>query len=189
MRRRPVNNHNKIKEITNQVGASLGRENLNPIGQDDCAPAAEEVVVQVDGGHLPIQEKDKRSFEALSVLVYRPESIREIDNHHREIEDKSCAMSALDDELVTIKTYVLNAAHKQGMTQRTKVTALADGTANCWSVVSSLAPHCQQIESILDWFHIGKKFQTVKNALGDAFEDSLVRAKWKLWHGKVEKRR
>lgn len=95
-------------------------------------------------------------------------------------------MSALDDELVTIKTYVLNEAHKQGMTQRTKVTALADGTANCWSVVSSLAPHCQQIESILDWLHIGKKFQTVKNALGDAFEDSLERAKWKLWHDKVE---
>ena len=114
--RRPVNNHNKIKEITNQVGATLGRENLNPIGQDDCAPAAAEVIVQVDGGHLPIQEKDKRSFEALSIVVYRPESIREIDNHHRKIEDKSCAMSALDDDLATIKTYILNATHKQGMT-------------------------------------------------------------------------
>ena len=39
---------------------------------------------------------------------------------------------------------------------------------------------------ILDWFHIGKKFQTVQNALGEAFAASLERAKWKLWHGKAE---
>jgi hypothetical protein len=184
--RRPINNHNKVKQLTNQVGAVLAIENLKPIAPEECAPEAKEVIVQVDGGHLPIQEKNKRSFEAISAVVYRPESIREIDKHHRKIEDKSCVMSALDDELATIKTYLLNAAHKQGMTQQTKVTALADGANNCWSVISSLAPHCRQIESILDWFHIGKKFQTVKNALGDAFEDSLERAKWKLWHGKVE---
>ena len=36
------------------------------------------------------------------------------------------------------------------------------------------------------WFHIGKKFQTVQNALGEALEASLERAKWKLWHGKAE---
>src|SRR2546422_311686 len=29
------------------------------------------------------------------------------------------------------------------------------------------------------------KFQNVKNALGEAFEKSLERAKWKLWHGKA----
>ena len=118
VRRRPVNKHNKIKEMTNQVGASLGRENLNPIGQADCAPAAEEVIVQFDGGHLPLQEKDKRSFEALSVVVYRPENIREIDNHHREIEDKSCAMSALDDDLDAIKTYILNTVHGEESAHR-----------------------------------------------------------------------
>jgi predicted ArsR family transcriptional regulator len=184
--RRPVNNHNKVKQITNQVGAVLAKENLKPIAKDDCAAPAEEVIVQIDGGHLPTQEKNKRSFEALSAVVYRPESIREIDNHHREIENKSCAISAVDDELATIKTYVLNATHKQGMNQQTKVTALADGASNCWSVISSLAPHCKQLESILDWFHIGKRFQTVKNALGAGFEDSLERAKWKLWHGKVD---
>ncbi len=72
------------------------------------------------------------------MVVYRPERIRDIDNHHREIEDKSCAMSVLDDDLTTIKTHVLNAAHKQGMTQQTKVTALADGATNCWSVIASL---------------------------------------------------
>jgi hypothetical protein len=184
--RRPVNNHNQVKQMTNQVGAVLANENLKPVTQDECVPPATEVIVQVDGGHLPIQQTGKRSFEALCAVVYRPEDIREIDNHHREIEDKSCAMSALDDQLATIKTYVLNAAHKQGMTQQTKVTALSDGANNCWSVISSLVPHCNELESVLDWFHIGQKFQTLKTALGDTFEDSLERAKWKLWHGKVD---
>lgn len=79
-----------------------------------------------------------------------------------------------------------NAAHRQGMTQDSRVTALADGALNCWSVISVLQPLCQSIECILDWFHIGKKFQNVKNALGDTFEASLEKAKWKLWHGQAD---
>lgn len=72
------------------------------------------------------------------------------------------------------------------MNQDTALVALADGAKNCWSVITSLKPYCQRLESILDWFHIGKKFQTVKNALGDSFEDSLESCKWNLWHGNVE---
>jgi len=82
-------------------------------------------------------------------------------------------VSALDDDLKTIKTYH-HAALKQGLSQQTRVTALADG-ANCWSVISVLEPHCQTIEPILDWFHIAKKFQNVKNALGEAFANPLRR--------------
>jgi len=59
-----------------------------------------------------------------------------------------------------MKTYLLNAALKQGMKPDTVVTALADGACNCWSVILSLTPHCQQL-CILDWFHIAKKFQNV----------------------------
>jgi hypothetical protein len=47
-------------------------------------------------------------------------------------------------------------------------------------------PYCQSLESILDWFHIAKKFQNVKAALGSAFEKSLDTAKWELWQGKAE---
>jgi hypothetical protein len=52
--------------------------------------------------------------------------------------EKTCVVSALDDELHTIKTYVVNAAKKQGLSQETQVTALADGAKNCWSVLSAL---------------------------------------------------
>jgi len=38
------------------------------------------VIVQVDGGHIPLKQRDKRSFEALSGVVYRPESIRRLTN-------------------------------------------------------------------------------------------------------------
>jgi len=38
----------------------------------------------------------------------------------------------------------------------------------------------------LDWFHIGKKFQNVKNALEETFNESLESAKWTLWHGGAE---
>jgi hypothetical protein len=56
------------------VGAVLAEENLKPPTKKDCAPPAQEVIVQVDGGHIPIKDKDKRSFEALSAIVYRPEN-------------------------------------------------------------------------------------------------------------------
>ena len=72
------------------------------------------------------------------------------------------------------------------MTEQTKVTGLADGAKNCWSALLALKSHCEVLECILDWFHIGKKFQNVKNALGEAFEKSLESAKWKLWHGKAK---
>jgi hypothetical protein len=181
--RRRVNNHNKIKLMTNQVGTVLAQKNLKPPAPEDCAPSATEVIVQIDGGHIPTKDQDKRSFEALSGIVYRPENVRTLDQYHREIEHKSCALSATDDDLVTMKTYLLNAALKQGMKQDTVVTALADGALNCWSVILSLAPHCQQLICILDWFHIAKKFQNVRGAVEEGYTETLELVKWTLWHG------
>jgi len=183
---RSINNHIQIQHISNHVGAQLSQENLQAPSKEECAAPAAELIAQVDGGHIPTKDKDKRSFEALAAIVYRPEQIQEVDNHHRQITNKTCVVSARDDELATIKTHLLNTAYKQGMTPKTKVTALADGAANCWAVISVLEPHCQTLDCILDWFHIGKKFQTVKNALGEAFEEALERVKWTVWHGNAE---
>ena len=184
--RRPVNNHNKIKQITTEVGALLAKENLKPLTVVEDAASTPEVSIQVDGGHIPIKEQDKRSFEALSAVAYRPENLRRIDQHHGEIVHFSCALSAKDDELVTMKTYILNAALKQGMTETTQVSALADGALNCWSVILSLAPDCQQILCIWDWFHIAMRFQHVGGAVEDAYKQTLSRVKSTLWHGKPD---
>lgn len=183
---RSVNNHTRIKSITNQVGALLTQDTLREPDPNDCAAPAPDLIVQVDGGHIPIKEKGKRSFEALSAIVYQPDNLQQVDKHHRQISNKTCVVSAMDDELATIKSFLVNAAYKQGLTENTRVTALADGANNCWSVLSELESHCQELECILDWFHIGKKFQNVKNGLGEAFENSLESVKWTLWHGKAE---
>jgi hypothetical protein len=185
--RRSINNHDRVKIMTNQLGAQLTQENLKAPSAEELPVPAQELIVQVDGGHIPTKEKDKRSFEALAAVIYRPDSIEESDQHHRRITDKSCVVSAMDDELKTIKTYLQNAALRQGLYEKTHVTALADGANNCWSVISALEPYCQTLELVLDWFHIGKKFQNVINALGEGFSESLEKAKWALWHGETEK--
>jgi hypothetical protein len=97
--------------------------------------------------------------------------------------EKTCVISAIDDNLHTMKAYLIPAARKQGMSPETKVTALADGAKHGWSVLSALPSECETLECILDWFHIAQKFQQVQNALGEAFTSSLESAKWKLWHG------
>jgi hypothetical protein len=117
--------------------------------------------------------------------VYRPESLHDVDQHHRKIGEKTCVVSALDDDLQTMKTYRLNAARKQGMTPESQGTAWADGAHNGWAVLSVVAPQCQTLECMLAWLHIGKKLQNVKNALGEAFATSLDSVKGTLWHGKA----
>ena len=82
--------------------------------------------------------------------------------------------------------YLCSTTKKQGISQETQVTALADGAKNCWSVLAAIQPECATLECILDWFHIVQKFQNVKNALGEAFAASLESAKWKLWHGNTD---
>lgn len=182
--RRRVNNHNQIRQLTDRVGEVLAKENLKPPAKEDCASRIDALIVQVDGGHIPTKDKDKRSFEALSAVVYRPENIRSVDQHHRELMDKTCALSAQDDDLNTMKTYTLNAARKQGMTKQTTVTALADGALNCWSVLKSLKPHCKKLICILDWFHIAMRFQHARGAVDESYSETLEKVKWKLWHGK-----
>lgn len=183
---RTVNNHTQIKRLTGKVGEIISLHNSQLASVEVTQEKAKELIVQVDGGHIPIQEKGKRSFEALAAVIYRTENIKEIDKNHRQIIQKTCVVSAQADELKTIKTYLLNAALKQGLDEQTKVVGLADGAKNCWSVLLSLKSHCQSLECILDWFHIGQKFQNVKQLLGEAFEKSLDSAKWELWHGHLE---
>ena len=179
-------NHTHGKRITDKVGAVLSEHySLSP-SPEECAAPAQELIIQVDGGHIPIQEKGKRSFEALAAIVYRPEQLQAVDRHHRQIREKTCVISARDDQLHTIKTSVVNAAKKQGLSQATQVTALADGATNCWAVVAALQPECATLECILDWFPIAQKFQQVKHALDDVFATSLESAQWKLWHGHAD---
>src|SRR5262249_10501373 len=135
---RRVNNHTHVKRITDKVGAVLSEHNgLSPSPAEGAAPA-QGLIIQVDGGPIPTQEKDKRIFEPLAAIAYRPEANQAVDHHHRRIMEKTCVIAAQDDQLHTIKTSLVNAAKKQGLSQATRVTALADGATNCWAVVAAI---------------------------------------------------
>jgi len=81
-----------------------------------------------------------------------------------------------------MKTYLLNAALKQGMTNKTEITASGWGKELLVSLVSPRTTLRKM--DILDWFHIAKKYQTVRRALGAEFEEALESSKWTLWHGR-----
>ena len=76
--RRRVNNHARMKTITNQVGEQVSQANLKAPSETELSAPAEDLIVQLDGGHIPTKDKDQRSFEALSGVIYRPSCIEEI---------------------------------------------------------------------------------------------------------------
>jgi hypothetical protein len=127
---------------------------------------------QVDGRHIPLQEQDKRSFAALSAIVGRPEQMQAIDHHQRHSIDTTCVVSARDDHVHSLKTYLIKAALKQGIAQETTVTALAEGVKHCRAVLVALHPYGGTLEGIVDWCHSAQHFQHGKNAVGEAFATS-----------------
>jgi predicted nucleic acid-binding Zn ribbon protein len=127
---------------------------------------------QVDGRHIPIQEQDKRSFAALSAMVGRPEPMPAIDHHQRHSIDTTCVVSARDDHLHRLKTYLIKAARKQGMAQETTATAVAEGVKHCWAVWVALHPYGGTLEGIVDWCHRAQQLRHGKKAVGEAFATS-----------------
>jgi len=107
-----------------------------------------------------IFQSKRKTNEVLkpSAVAYRPDSIQEIDKHHRQIVNKTCVISAVDDELQTIKTYLLNAAKKQGMSQETEVTALADGAKIAGQSYLS-CNHIAKVECIWTGFILVRSFR------------------------------
>lgn len=182
--KRAVNNPMSVRNVVERVGGYLS-ENINEKIPDNIEQA-KELIVQADGGHVKSKNKENRSFEALTSVVYKPTSI--IPGKKKRLSgrlaQKHCAASALDDAGKHINALTLVAAQKEGLTQTTNITALCDGASNCWKIIDSLAPYCNKIESILDWFHIAKKFQNTR--MGKIHNISLAKAKWSLWHGDIE---
>ena len=145
---------------------------------------ANELIVNVDGGHVKTTE-EQRSIEALTSVIYRPEALvsnkKGTINH---LSEKSCAASVKDDEQKEMINNTIVAALKQGLTPNTHITALCDGATNCWNVVESLRPLCASMTCILDWFHIGMKMQNI--ALPKATKNKFLRIKWHLWRGNTD---
>src|SRR5437879_3006347 len=94
---RSITNHDRIKHTAEQVGEQVGA--LHRVeSQVIAAKPASELVIAVDGGHINTIETDKRSFEAMTAVVYRLEALASNDSGTRHtLTSKHCAASALDD--------------------------------------------------------------------------------------------
>ena len=181
---RPINSHSRIQKTINQVGHLL-----SVVKQEEDWFAAnqscfsEELILNIDGGHIQSHDTDKRSFEALTATVYNPKKLVKKDKNHSEITNKTVVASAKNDHQASIKKLVKNACKKQGMNSSTKMTLLADGAKNCWSIASVLEDECQEIVKILDWFHIDKKFKNAEHVISEKLKDEYEESKWCLWYG------
>ena len=122
-----------------------------------------------DGGHINTIEEGKRGFEAMTAVVYRPESLFSNDKDTRNyLTSKHCAASAKSDGNEQIINNTIIAALKRVLSTQTAITALCDGATNCWQVVDALELLAASMVCILDWFHLAMKI------------------KWHLWRGRVD---
>ena len=182
--KRYINNHDRVKQTAEKVG-----DKVSDLHADETEMAssssAKELIINVDGGHINTTEAGKRSFEAMTAVIYRPEALVSNDKGTRNtLTSKHCAASALDDGHQQMINNTIVAALKQGLSPQTKVTALCDGADNCWKIVEALTPLCASITHILDWFHLSMKIQNI--ALPENLKPKLVRIKWHLWRGRTD---
>jgi len=121
----------------------------------------------------------------MAAVVYRPENIlNKPDNSRGTLINKNCAASALSDNQAYIFESTLTAAKKQGLYEKTWLTALCDGASNCWSIVDHLSNYCRGVTRIPDWFHIAMRFKNI--AVPEKQKKKFEKAKWHLWHGNVD---
>ena len=182
--RRGINNHDRIKHITESVGLSL--EQITQTERDVCAAQkVDNLIITVDGGHIKTTQTDARSMEAMTAVVYCQEAIVSNERNTRNhLTSKNCAASVQDDNQEQLINGTIVAALKQGMKQDTHVTALCDGAKNCWNVIDAIRPLCGGVTCILDWFHIAMKMQNI--SLPVPLKNKFLRVKWHLWRGNVD---
>lgn len=206
---RKIFNHMRVRSATNNLGEQVekhldGKHSLLPTddgsqSSNNCIfklnsdvkssetsqPDADELIVAVDGVHVHDADNKGHNYEAMVGKIYKPENLVYVNKSHNSIIKKQCIGSAKADEQATMKAKLINAAHNEGMTKRTRITGLADGAKNCWNIIKSLSPYCALICYILDWFHIAKYFKNVENKLPKNEIESLQASKKYLWNGEV----
>ncbi len=181
---RQVNNHDRVKHVVESVGKVIEQMSEDEKEMISVKPAPE-LILNVDGGHIKTTE-DKRSLEAMVSVIYRPDALEANKKDTRNyLTSKSCAASIKNDGQKQMIGSTIIAALKQGLNEKTHVTALCDGADNCWKIAESLAEFCGKITYILDWFHISMKMENI--ALPEVLKSKLMRIKWHLWRGNVDR--
>jgi hypothetical protein len=181
---RYINNHDRIKQVSESVGNALSK--ITQAEKEIVAVAeVKELVLNIDGGHIKTTEDGLRSIEAMTSVIYQPEAIKSNKKDtYNHIESKNCSASICDDNQEQMICSTIVAALKQGLGKSTHVTALCDGAANCWNVAEAIRPLCGSMTSILDWFHVAMKIENI--SLPEQLKEKLLNVKWHLWRGKID---
>ena len=180
--KRSINNHEQIHAIIEKVGSYI--EETMEYEEFSNIESAKKLIAQIDGGHIKDKDPKKSSFEAMTSIIYKPESIIKKGSKN-VLVSKHCASSALLDNQEYIKKATLIAAKKQGLSKETEVIALCDGASNCWEIAESLKEYCSKFTGILDWFHVAMKFSNI--SLSKNQKEKLEKVKWCLWNGNIDK--
>jgi hypothetical protein len=172
-----------VRNRTRRVGARLLRNQAQP-AENVRTTAAETLVIGLDGGFVksnrPICE---RNFEITAGKLLGA--------------DGECLRFAFaTNEYGRGLQQIRRAMEELGVNEQTQITVLSDGDAGLRTVQREVAP---EAEHILDWFHIGMRFEHVLNAsmtirqvpmaahVSKWAHDLARRAKWALWNGQADK--
>jgi hypothetical protein len=118
--KRSINNHDRIKQVTESVGSVLDQIS-DQEREVALTTEAKELVVNIDGGHINTTEKNKRSMEAMTSVIYQPGAIQSNKKNTRNhLTSKHCAASVRDDGQKQIISGTIIAALKQGLGESRK---------------------------------------------------------------------
>lgn len=180
---RKVNNRGTVQQTVNRVGQALEPYKKSE-RWSESTEETDTLIVCTDGGHVQDYTKDKHSFEEMISTCYNLSKRTVDDNGKATISERISVASAKYDKQATIKKLTTNACKRLGMTSNTYVVGLTDGAKNCWSIITALEKECAQLERILDWFHIGKKYKERESKIPVELRELYAKSKWHLWHGK-----
>lgn len=157
---RAINNHDRVQSNVETIGlavANVYKEEDKLVG----IKPADELIIQVDGGHVKSSEDGARSFEAMAAVIYRPESIIAGTGERNTVISKHCSASTQLDNQHQMKQNTIVAALKEGLSPTTKIVAICDGADNCWNIVDAVGFFAANTTRILDWFHISMKHNNI----------------------------
>jgi len=138
---------------------------LPVLAPDDPGPAADLLVVEVDGGHLPFRGDGWR--EAKAVMAWR--EVAGVAQPPR--------YAAVQGAWATHEDVVWAVARREGARQARTILCLADGNRLQWAMLEGLFPHAV---FLLDWYHLLEHVGAVAALLpdGDAWQQAQRAALW-----------
>src|SRR5215467_4080395 len=182
-------------KVAKRLEAELGDEQSGFIEGDardwDLLPLPEgSFKVGIDGGYVRNWVDKKHNFEVIvgkSMLSFGKGEEDETPWHKR-----FGFVQTYDDAKPKRRLY--EGLHAQGLQMNQEITFLSDGNDTLRTLQLEMSP---QATHILDWFHLtmkltvleqyGKGLVQCEAVLGEEIREKIVRLKWSLWHGQVDK--